>query len=559
MFEVLCLRLDGKDVEGRRSKMDCDTQLASVFVLILEYLVPDSAARKRYERSPTRLDTRRSASSAKRRNLADGCLKAISHFEFKKSPRTSPNPPRTTTITGLPTGIMTPEEIERAPKSLSRYNERFDPNVDQHLPADLVKTKKGAIAKRQPHYPKRTQAYYKAQCSFRGLRTTGSTDELQQILKFRDRSNDVRVKQALDRTRELLDAEYEKQEKESAERWWNDPARTLEEKANEDAMRALRESLMKEDLLTASCAVLTLDAWGLERAAQQLGLAYQLVNAPRSMCRAVFGPASVHIVGSAKAVRQRAKQISDEAAEEERQIEEKRQAALAARREAMIQKQRALLSEAMRMEDWDLTGEWVLKCDALATYSSNTPARLSMTIYRDDFDISNPAKDEPRSDDEEDEFDSAPLGYAQYAYAARAPPRPVAAAPTRNPDPTIPRFCAEFNFAVIEGIMRLYPQNAGSSKNYKIKDRPAFDYVWRGRETGESVIQLEAEGMVHHITFGNHGTSFEGTYKCPYIAGELAISGIKVSHGRRQKLSSAQKWSDLSERAYDEECVGRWH
>lgn len=75
----------------------------------------------------------------------------------------------------------------------------------------------------------------------------------------------MRVKQALDRARELLDAEYEKQGKESAERWWDNPARTLEEKAKEDAMRALRESLMKEGLLTTSCAVLTLDALGLER------------------------------------------------------------------------------------------------------------------------------------------------------------------------------------------------------------------------------------------------------------------------------------------------------
>lgn len=451
---------------------------------------------------------------------------------------------------------MTPEEIERAQKSLSRYNERFDPNVDQHLPADLVKTKKGAIAKRQPHYAKRTQAYYKAQCSFRGLRTTGSTDELQQILKFRDRSHDVSVKQALDRTRALLDAEYEKQEKESAERWWNDPVRILEEKANEDAMRALRESLMREDLLTTSCAVLNLEGRALETAAQQLGLAYKLVNAPRSKRRAGFGPACVHVVGNSKAVRQRARQISDEAANEERQLEQKRQAEIAARREARIQKERALLAEATQMEDWDLTGEWVVKCDTLANYFSNTPAKLSMTIYRDDFDISNPTKDEGTSDDEEQEPAIARGRSAQYSH--RAQPLQHHSAPALLNNPALPRFCAKFDFAVTEGIMRIYPQSAGSTKKYQIKENPGFNYVWRGRETGESEIQLGSDKKVHRITFGDYGTTFRGSYKCPFISGEQAISGRKVAHGRGQKRSSMMDWNGMSERAYVYAAARRW-
>ena len=74
---------------------------------------------------------------------------------------------------------MTPEEYERAYRKLVRYGEHFDISVDSKLPQPVVKTKAGKVAKRQPPYDERPKSYYQAQCSFRGLKTSGGKDELQ--------------------------------------------------------------------------------------------------------------------------------------------------------------------------------------------------------------------------------------------------------------------------------------------------------------------------------------------------------------------------------------------
>ena len=93
---------------------------------------------------------------------------------------------------------MTPEEYQRARRKLVRYGESFDMTVDSKLPQPLVKTKAGKVAKRQPPYDERPKSYYQAQCSFRGLSTSGSKEELQQLLQHRNVSKDLEVRRELD-------------------------------------------------------------------------------------------------------------------------------------------------------------------------------------------------------------------------------------------------------------------------------------------------------------------------------------------------------------------------
>lgn len=69
--------------------------------------------------------------------------------------------------------MMSPEEYKQAKGSFVRFGDRFDAGVEDHLPPEVVRTKKGAISKRQPRWEPRSKAYYQAQCSFRGLETTG--------------------------------------------------------------------------------------------------------------------------------------------------------------------------------------------------------------------------------------------------------------------------------------------------------------------------------------------------------------------------------------------------
>lgn len=124
-----------------------------------------------------------------------------------------------------------------------------------------------------------------------------------------------------------------------------------------------------------------------------------------------------------------------------------------------------------------------------------------------------------------------------------------------------PRYCARFYFGVVKGIMRIYPLSStpSSPEWTTVKDNPIFQFRWRGRETGEDQIQLEAlEYQPRNITFSDSGTTVEGVFDCPYISGGLRFTGTKKSHGRGQTLSSEEEWRGLGKKAWNEECGSRW-
>ncbi|KAF2770638.1 hypothetical protein EJ03DRAFT_335371 [Teratosphaeria nubilosa] len=121
---------------------------------------------------------------------------------------------------------MTPAELAKAQRKLSRYGEQYDAYVDSHLPAEVVMTKAGKVAKRQPKFDRKTQSYYKAQCSFRGLPTAGKADELMDLLRSRDRTKDAAISAELQLTRQAVDAHWRQHQKDEYERWWQDSART---------------------------------------------------------------------------------------------------------------------------------------------------------------------------------------------------------------------------------------------------------------------------------------------------------------------------------------------
>jgi hypothetical protein len=108
--------------------------------------------------------------------------------------------------------------------------------------------------------------------------------------------------------------------------------------------------------------------------------------------------------------------------------------------------------------------------------------------------------------------------------------------------------------------MRLYPVQTSKKKsnaNFKIKNNKTFEFIWRGRETGESEIQIGSDRDAYKITFGNHGTTFYGTFRCRYVS-STAMKGTKMSHGHGQKGSSASRWEELSEQAHNRESRSRW-
>jgi hypothetical protein len=189
-----------------------------------------------------------------------------------------------------------------------------------------------------------------------------------------------------------------------------------------------------------------------------------------------------------------------------------------------------------------------------------------MEVFRDDYKLNPVCIDEPSSDSEEDEPSRDYIGGvigSQYYYGHPQPERRVRTAPIPESaaDSRRPRYCAKFHFGVVEGIMRIYPSGStpSSLEWTTVKNNPTFQFRWRGRDTGEGQIQLEAlEFSSRNMTFSDSGLKVEGVFDCPYISGGLRFTGTKTSHGRDQKLSSAREWRELNEKAWNEESSSRW-
>lgn len=102
-----------------------------------------------------------------------------------------------------------------------------------------MKTKAGKVAKRQPPYDERPKSYYQAQCSFRGLKSSGVKDELQRLLQDRDVRKDLEIRRELDQLEDERGAYAVEQEELRFERWWSDAASTFEDKLQRRSRRAL--------------------------------------------------------------------------------------------------------------------------------------------------------------------------------------------------------------------------------------------------------------------------------------------------------------------------------
>lgn len=423
---------------------------------------------------------------------------------------------------------MTPEEYQRAKAKLTRYNHPFDISVQSKLPLDVVKTKAGKVAKRQPTYNKQPKSYYQAQCSFRGLKTSGTIDDLQLLLQQRDAAKDLTIRDELQQVRERIAAYDEEQQNRRYEEWWANASTKFEEKLSRDAHRALSEELKQPDsLLRTSCRVfnISLNFDAIRTAATQLGIGYEQVRGPVDL-----PPGSLqqryHVVGEPKQVRQQAAAFLKRAEQKAASDWTAYRAQQAAKQKAKEEAAQVLLAEARATEDWDITGKWMVHCDQMATYSSGTPQPLTMEIFEDTYKLDSVCGDVYGEEDSYGEEDPA-------AVKKRKEPENAAAAQHR-------RFNAKFDFAVIEGIMRIYPpaSTVKHSPPLPMKRKPVYEYRWRGRETGESQIEAGAEEHLRTITFSEHGTKLEGVFDCPYSG----VAHFHSNKGQAWKRSEEFEW-----------------
>lgn len=433
---------------------------------------------------------------------------------------------------------MTPEQYEQARRKLTRLGESFDMSLTSKLPPPVVRTKAGKIAKRQPQYDKRSRAYYQAQCAFRGLASSGSTEELQEALQNRDIRQDEVIHHELVRLGREADIYEAEQEGMRFEEWWKASSTAFEEKLLRLPHRALQEERDKPDSrLRTSCLTFPGQRFDILGASKRLGLACEELQGPTDL-----PPGSVveqcQIVGEATAVRMQAETFKHAAEDNAREQWDLWRARIEADKVADRVQREKLIQETTQLDDWDLTGKWKVQCDALAEdHDEKTMEKLTMEIFKDDYRLDAAGDDEGTSEDECSENEDGDDTDGE----------PVQECPA---DLTCPRFCAGFDFGVLEGMMRIYPQTSTQCPNWRsISENPTFELRWRGRDTGEGEIMVEALRHVRSITFSEFGTYAEGILHCPSMGGSFPFTGTKVAHGNGQELSSSYEWTSLNEAA----------
>ena len=90
-------------------------------------------------------------------------------------------------------------------------------------------------------------------------------------------------------------------------------------------------------------------------------------------------------------------------------------------------------------------------------------------------------------------------------------------------------------------------------------ESPTIFYRWRGRESGENVIQLRSEFQLYEMTFSNGGSKVSGTWGCDADPGDVQFTGVKVGeHNAYDRMNIQHEWGHLNKQTYDQENRDRW-
>lgn len=90
------------------------------------------------------------------------------------------------------------------------------------------------------------------------------------------------------------------------------------------------------------------------------------------------------------------------------------------------------------------------------------------------------------------------------------------------------------------------------------EDRTRF-YRWRGKETGEGVIELESDRDVYRMTFFEGGRRVSGNWGVLNAdPGNVTFTGKKIAEGSGEVFSILSKWQQHSQEAYDKANRDRW-
>jgi hypothetical protein len=425
----------------------------------------------------------------------------------------------------------------------------FVPIVGPYLPLLTPKlTKAGKVAVRQPHIPKRNVKWWRAQCGFRGLPSSGALPVLQQRLR---EHGDVGMERTMLQAMVSMKDDYSKRNDQKLQEIWA---------VSDDSKKAVLwpKKFLYETFLATQGArkdpvVVRVDDWAnaMEKAAQELHIAYETTRIPVDQYPGgeyTSGHRQVVLGTDPQAVRaksaelhrelQRANQRTEEAKQEKRR---KKGAEFEARFAEAEQQGKNTKGK------WDVAGHWSINCPYMEEQWGQDRNQCTLEI-----------------------------GF------------------TEQEDGLI-QMWAEFDFIAITGIIRFVNTKAakepGSTKRsaakeeeeedddfYEDNDLPGptqaqflfpatllpspknqeFEFRWRGQETGEGEIQLYSDEKLCTLDFSS-ANALEGIFKSD-LTDDIEFRGVKRDGGGpKRRLDIDYAWHERNEDAYERARVGRWH
>ena len=447
----------------------------------------------------------------------------------------------------------------------------FDSKVDTALPyLQPVLTKSGKPRVHQPYVRSTTLDYWRSQCIFRGLPSSGTKTVLQQ--RIRDAlASPTRgaMTNELKGAQTLLIREFRLQNATKRDEKWTQ-CTSPEARAEADAKRFLRETFSNAHKDHA-VVVKTHHRMELHQAAETMGdLCTMSANAPVAESGRANGPDRwIVIANSGAALQRKIHEISTQASESTRKAQETQGRRAKAMQEAVIKSAQA---SASSNGEWDVAGTWLIISEDLDGHSGGN-SKHTMTIKTGidqdkkaqmfavfDFDSltgmmrfvnCNAAtvptagqKSAAESDSGDDEEDDEEDEYGRGGVFGN----------DDDEDEDVDEA------SVYEPSFVLHKPFRPSAQNAK------WLFRWRCEDNGTGEIQLGSDDELNSIYFdGPAGTECSGVLNHPF-AGRVEYEGRKIAQARGPPLSypmarseASYEWDQRSEQAYRRAEIRRWH
>lgn len=404
---------------------------------------------------------------------------------------------------------------------------KFDPHARRYLP------RKFAVQRKQFERP----GYWKAQCIFRGLEDWGTVAEFQYRVKHhnggmdpqlarwearlnrRFRNMNVRPHNAINNTPNV-NARVRENSHNFRDGSQTAESRGVESEAKESGGNDWRLHIVQHRSGTNPGLILqaefptgpvdhaivlsipnAADRAHMHQAAGALGLGHETVSG--------LDGGSMMIIGTGHAFNEVRGGMTRECASRCQLYQE----VIQQRRRDVHDRLMRNMGDIPIPEDvWDIRGTWKIRCVALELESGLQSGSMEMQIF------------------------IKPVPYGRH------------------------QIWATFDFGVITGVMRFV--NPALEDSFILTSYPSqamrrWGYRWRGEETGENEIQLDADSCLQYIGFsGPADLRLRGLFQC--FGGVFEFYGNKVGPTKTLDGDVDLQWNRRSEAAYERASRERW-